>query len=323
MTAIAAAIRSRDKVTLARDYGIIVAFATLFIILSITTPAFLTTQNLLNVLNQNAFIGIAACGVTLVIIAGGFDLSNGAIYALTGAVAAWVTVNHDPLLGFAIGLMIGPLLGVLNGLLVTQIGIHSFLATLATGLAISGGAVAVTGGFLIDASGSETFVWIGRGELIPGLPNPVLLFAIVAGGLGLLLAKTRFGRYVYAVGGNIEAARLSGIRTSRTIVATFVISGMTASIAGLIQVSKSGTGQALPGGAESLPLDAIAAVVIGGTSIKGGQGAVWRTVLGVMLLALITNAFNILNVEPQYRAMFTGAIIVAAVALNSLTARRT
>lgn len=314
--------RNRDVTALMRDYGIVVAFVVLFVVLSITTPNFLTSQNLLNVLNQNAFVGIAACGATLVIIAGGFDLSNGSIYALSGAVAAWVTVHHDPLLGLLAGALVGPGLGVLNGLLITGIGIHSFLATLASALAISGLAVAVTGGFLIDASTSNTFLWIGREELIPGWPNPVVLFAIVAIVLGYTLARTRFGRYVYAVGGNIEAARLSGIRTARIIVATFVISGLTASIAGLVQVSKSGTGQALPGGATSLPLDTIAAVVIGGTSIKGGEGAIWRTVLGVLLLALINNAFNILSLEPQYRDIFTGAIIVGAVALNSLATRR-
>ncbi|MGH2945021.1 MAG: ABC transporter permease [Solirubrobacteraceae bacterium] len=290
--------------------------------LSATTPNFLTVENLLNVLDQNAFVGIAACGATLVIIGGGFDLSVGAIYALAGAVAAWVTVEADPLLGLLAGATIGPVLGVLNGALVAGVGIHSFLATLATALAFSGLAVAVTDGFLIDASDSTTFVWLGREELVPEIPNPVLLFALVAASLGLLLSRTRLGRYIYAVGGNIEAARLSGVRVGLVTASTFLISGFAAAVAGLVEVSKSGTGQASPGGTTTLPLDAIAAVVIGGTSIKGGQGAVWRTVLGVLLLALITNAFNILNVEPQYRDIFSAAIIIAAVAVNSVAARR-
>jgi len=312
----------RDIPALARDYGIIVAFVALFVILAITTPNFLTSQNLQNVLDQNAYMGIAACGATLVIIAGGFDLSVGAIFALAGAVAAWVAINVDPVVGLLAGAAVGPVLGVLNGLLVSGVGIHSFLATLASSLAFSGLAVAVTGGFLIDVSSDESFVWLGRGELIPGVRNSILMFALVAVALGLLLSRTLYGRYVYAVGGNVEAARLSGVRTGLITAMTFVICGLTASLAGVLEAAKAGSGQALPGGAAGLALGTIAAVVIGGTSIKGGQGAVWRTVLGVLLLALINNAFNILNLQPQWRDILTAAIIVSAVAVNTIAARR-
>jgi ribose transport system permease protein len=313
---------TRTVASLARDYGIVVGFALMFVVLSVTTPNFLTFDNLTNVLNQNAFVGIAACGATLVIISGGFDLSVGATFALAGSVAAYVTIHVDPVIGLLAGALVGVLLGLANGMLITGVGIHSFLATLATGLAFSGLAVAVTGGFLLDASSSDAYVWLGRGELIPSIPNPVLIFVLTAVVLGFVLRRTRFGRYVYAVGGNLEAARLSGVRTSLVVASTFVICGFTASIAGVIEASKAGGGQAVPGGSASLALDTIAAVVIGGTSIKGGQGAIWRTVLGVLLLALITNAFNILNVEPQYRDIFTAAIIVLAVALNTIAARR-
>lgn len=312
----------KDRVALLRDYGIVGAFVLLFLVLAVTTPNFLTTQNLTNVLNQNAFVGIAACGATLVIISGGFDLSVGAIYALSGAVAAWVCLKVGPVAGLLAGGVLGPLLGLLNAALITGLGLHSFLATLASSLAFSGFAVAVTGGFLLDVSADSTFVYLGRGELIPGVPNPIILFALVAVGLGLLLAKTKFGRYVYAVGGNASAARLSGIRVNRVIFTTFALSGLTAALAGLVMVSNSGSGQAAPGGTGTLALDAIAAVVIGGTSIKGGEGAVWRTVLGVMLLALITNAFNILNLAPQYQDIFRALIIVVAVAANTVAGRR-
>lgn len=305
-----------------RDYGIVFAFVTLFVVLAVTTPNFFSGQNLLNVLNQNAFIGIAACGATIVIIGGGFDLSQGAVYALSGAVAAWMAINVDPVIGITAGVLAGAMLGAFNGFLVSVVGIHSFLATLAAGLMFGGLAISVTGGFLVDASDSSTFVWLGREELIPSIPNPVLLFLLVVVVFGFLLARTKYGRYVYAVGGNPEAARLSGIRVGWVAAGTFVLSGLTASLAGLVEVSRSGTGQADPGGADTLALNAIAAAVIGGTSIRGGQGAIWRTVLGVLLLALITNAFNILNIEPQYQAILTGAIIVVAVALNSIAARR-
>jgi ribose transport system permease protein len=312
----------RSTASILRDYGIVVAFIVLFVVLALTTPNFLSVDNLLNVLNQNAFIGIAACGATLVIIGGGFDLSQGAVYALSGAVAAWGVVHANPALGLAAGVLVGPVLGVLNGVLVSVLGIHSFLATLASGLMFAGLAIAVTGGFLIDASDSAAMTWLGREELIGGIPNPILLFALVVVAFGFVLSSTKLGRYVYAVGGNPEAARLSGVRVGAVTAATFVLSGLTASLAGLVEVSKSGTGQAAPGGTDTLALSAIAAVVIGGTSIKGGQGAIWRTVLGVLLLALITNAFNILNIEPQYQGILTGAIIVLAVAVNTLAARR-
>lgn len=312
----------RDIASLTRDYGIIVAFVGLFAVLAITTPNFMTFQNLENVVNQNAFMGIAACGATFVIIAGGFDLSVGAIYALAGAIAAYVTIHADPVLGLLAGAAVGPVLGAFNGLLVSGVGIHSFLATLGSSLAFGGLAVAVTSGFLIDASGESTFVWLGRGEPVLGLPNPVVIFVVVALALGFVLSRTRLGRYVYAVGGNIEAARLSGVRVGLITALTFVISGLTASIAGIIEASKAGSGQALPGGAGSLALSTIAAVVIGGTSIRGGQGAIWRTVLGVLLIALINNAFNILNLQPQWRDILTAAIIIGAVTINTIAARR-
>jgi ribose transport system permease protein len=312
----------RTRASLARDYGIVGAVVLLFVVLSATTPNFLTWENITNVLNQNAFVGIAACGATLVIIAGGFDLSVGAVYALSGAVAAWGAVHVGPGWGLLMGGAVGPLAGMLNASLITGLGLHSFLATLASSLAFSGLAVAVTGGFLIDATASSVFTYLGRGELIPDLPNPIIVFALVAVVLGLVLARTKFGRYVYAVGGNPQAARLSGVRVGRVLFGAFALSGLTASIAGLVVVSNSGTGQAVPGGATSLALDTIAAVVIGGTSIKGGQGAIWRTVIGVLLLALITNAFNILNVAAQYQDVLRALIIVAAVALNTMTRDR-
>lgn len=305
-----------------RDYGMVAAFVLLFVVLTITTPAFFSTDNFRNVLEQNAYIGIAACGATVVIIGGGFDLSQGAVYALSGALAAWVAVHVDPVLGLIAGAFAGILFGMFNGTLVSALGIHSFLATLASGFVFSGLAIWVTGGFLIDSSKSSSFVWLGRGELIPTLPNPILLFAIVAVAVGLLLAKTNYGRYVYAAGGNPEAARLSGVPVGLVIAGTFVISAFAASLSGLIAVSQSGTGQADPGGAGTLALTAIASVVIGGTSIQGGQGAVWRTVIGVLFLAMINNAFNLSSLSPDLQAIFTGLIIVIAVALNSLAASR-
>lgn len=308
------------RIGLARDYGIVVSFVVLFIVLSATTPNFLTKTNLLNILDQNAALGIIACGTTLVIIAGGFDLSVGAIFAASGVVAAWMAVHADPIAGLVLGFLLGGALGVFNGFLVSVVKVNSFLATLASALMMGGVALAVTGGFLIDASDSSVFTTLGR-DTVGTVAYPVIVFVVVALVLGFVLSRTRFGRYVFAIGGNQEAARLSGVRVGLIRASTFVIGGLAAGLAGIIESSRAGTGQADVGG--TLALDAIAAVVIGGTSILGGAGAMWRTVLGVLLLALIRNGFNILNIAPELQAIYTGAIIVVAVAMNSLAGRRT
>jgi ribose transport system permease protein len=311
-----------DRRRLVRDYGILVIFVALFIVLACTAPNFLSAQNLLNVLNSNAYIGIAACGITLVMIGGNFDLSIGYTYALAGIVAASLTVSFgNPIVGIVLAvLIVGIAVGLANAILINVIKIHSFLATLATSLVLSGIGLAITGGFqiTIPPESAEAFDWIGQGSLIAGIPNPVIVFVIVAVVLSFVLARTRFGRYIYAAGGNPEAARLSGIPVARVITATLIVGAVCAALAGVIGASLSGAGQANPGGSSSLPLDAIAAVVIGGTSIKGGEGALWRTVVGVLFIALINNAFNLIGVDSSYLPTTTGLLIIIAVSANSL-----
>jgi ribose transport system permease protein len=322
-------VRHTDKPDvrmLVRSYGIIAIFVLLFVILCFTAPNFLSKQNLLNVLNSNAYIGIAACGTTLVMIGGNFDLSIGYGYALAGIVAAWLTVHFGgPVIGILLAiLVIGVVVGLVNAFLVNVIKVHSFLATLATSLVLSGIGLAITNGFQIDIpeNKASTFNWLGQNSSVLGIPNPVTVFVIVAIVLGFVLARTRFGRYIYAAGGNPEAARLSGIRVGWVISATLVVGALCAALAGVIGASVSGAGQANPGGTESLPLSAIAAVVIGGTSIKGGEGALWRTVIGVMFVALINNAFNLIGVQSSYLPTATGLLIIIAVAANSFISER-
>lgn len=312
----------RRLATLARQYGIVVAVVLLFVVLASTSPNFLSVDNLRNILDQNAYLALAAFGATVVIIAGGFDLSTGAIFALSGVLAAWIALHVDPVLGLLAGLAVGALAGFINGALTTGLKVHSFLLTLAVGIVLSGIAVSVSGGFLIDASKSETFTWLGRGSVF-GIPPSIVLFVVTAIVLNFVLTRTTFGRQVFAVGGNPVAARLAGVPVTRVLVVTFVVSGILASMAGLLEVSRTGTGQADPGGASSLALDAIAAAIIGGTSIRGGQGAIWRTVFGVLLIALMNNGFNLLNVAPQWRDIATGLVIVVAVAVNANAPRRT
>ena len=298
-----------------RDYAIVVCFVALFIALAIASDVFLTSTNLLNVLEQNAPVGIIAIALTLVLVTGDFDLSAGAVYMITGVLAAsWVEpLGVWPALLAAIACATA--IGAVNGLLVAYAKIDSFVCTLATGLVIAGGNLAITKG-LIKTVPDPAFTDLGTGELL-GVKYAIWIFAAVAAGAGLILAWSKLGRWLYAVGGNAEAARLSGINLRGVRVAAFALSGLGAGIAGAIVASRTGQGQA--GDGLSITLFAFAAVVVGGTSVLGGRGAIWRTILGVLLLALIVNGFNLIGIEPIYQQMVQGVIILLAVGADSLS----
>lgn len=308
--------RERLEVALefSRRYGVLILLVGLFVTLSLSSPAFFTGRNLLNILNQNSPLAIVAMAGTLVIIAGGFDLSTGAMFGVASVSAAWIAVNVDPVLGLVAAPVIGLVLGSINGFIVTGLKVHSFLATLATSLVYRGLAVLITGGFLISVLDDDRFAVLGRGTIGPVHYATIIMLAVF-GTMTFLLTRTVPGRYVFAVGGNEEAAVLSGIRTNRTKNLTFALSGLASGLAGAIAVSRIASGQ--PQAGTGIELEAIAAVILGGTSIYGGIGAVWRSFAGVMLLALINNGFNILNASPFYKDLTTGLIIVLAVALSA------
>lgn len=308
----------RPAAELIRDYGVVLTVVALFAFLALSSDAFLTRDNLLNIVDQSAPMGIIAVAMTLVIIAGGFDLSAGAVFAIAGVIAALVANAAGAWLGFGAAVAAGAGLGLFNGLLITGLQINSFVATLASSLMIRGVAVVITGGTLVTV-GQDTFTTLGRAE-VAGIKYDILIFLAVVLAGTFVLDWTKLGRYIYAVGGNPEAARLSGVRVAHVQALTFVISGAAAGLAGAISASKVSTGQADAG--TLLELSAIAAVVIGGTSVMGGEGAVWRSVLGVLLLTLIGNGFNILEVEPFYQSIVQGAIIVIAVAVDAWSKRR-
>lgn len=301
-----------------QTYAVLILIVALMCTLSLLSDSFLTSRNILNILNQNAPLAIMASAMTLVIIAGGFDLSVGAIFAMGSVTSAWLAVNVHPYFGLLLAPFVGLLLGYTNGLAITFLKVHSFLATIATALIFKGIAVAVSDGRLISARIDE-FIWLGRGKLL-GVFNAIWLMVIFSLLLSFLLTRTTFGRRVMSVGGNEEAAILSGIRTDRIKIATFAIAGFAAGLASIITTSRVALGQASAG--EGMELQAIAAVILGGTSIYGGQGAVWRSLAGVFLLALVNNGFNILNVDPFFRDLTTGLIILAAVGIAAIGQRR-
>jgi ribose transport system permease protein len=311
----------RVQLALVRDYGIVVAFVALFITLSIASDAFLTKNNLINLAFQAAPIGIMACGGALVFIAGGFDLSVGAIASFAAVIAgkAFVGAGIPVWPSFILGALTGLGFGLGNGLLVTVARVNAFIATLASSIIVYGIAIAVTGGFLITI---DDLSWSTLGtEKAFDLNYPIYVWLAFALFCGFLLWRTTFGRYVYAAGGNAEAARLSGVRVGVVRAATFAISGLSGGIAGVIFASEVGTAQADAANSANT-FDAITAIVLGGVSILGGEGAIWRAVLGAFFLQMIGNGFNLLNVKPEYQNVFKGSILVLAVALDAWARRR-
>jgi ribose transport system permease protein len=293
-------------------YAIAIALVVMMIVLSMLSDAFLTTRNLLNILNHNAPLMIMAAAMTYVIIGGGFDLSVGAIFGVGAVTCASLALAVHPLAGVLAAPLVGALLGTVNGVIITTFKIHSFLATLATGMVFRGIAIMISGGTLV-AVRDPAFTWLGR-EQLGGINVAIFVMVAFALCLSVILSFSSLGRRIYAVGGNPEAATLSGIRVARIQIATFAFSGLAAGFAAAITVSRISMGQ--PSAGEGMELQAIAAVILGGTSIYGGEGAVWRSLGGVLLLALINNGFNILNADPFLKDLTTGVVILAAVAVS-------
>lgn len=296
-----------------QTYGLFVTFVVLFIVLAIWSPAFRNPQNLMNLLQQNAVNGIIACGMTLMMISGGFDLSVGANAALSGMVAAALFLKFDIPVGMIGGLLASCAVGLVNGLLIAKVGINPFVTTLGTQI--------ITRGLIFVSTNAKpiyglpmSYMTVGLGKIGP-FPVATTLFVLVAVITHIVLKHTPFGQYVLSVGGNEEAARLSGINVSKVKTSVFTIGGALAGLGGLILLGQTITGQ--PQAATGYELNAIAAVVVGGTSLSGGQGTITGTVVGVLLMGMIANALNLLNVSPYWQPAVTGLIILLAVGFDA------
>jgi ribose transport system permease protein len=312
----------RLKAEHVRDYGIVVFFVAIFVYFSFASPVFLTSGNLLNIIYLNATIAIPAFAVTLTIIAGNFSLSLGAIFTLAEVLGAWAAVHWGVWWFFPVSIISGAVMGFVDGVIVTKLRVNAFLATLATGLAYSGLALAASGGFnIIPTKGASTFTFLGQNS-VDGIQYPDFIVIFVAIVLQLVLAYTVFGRHLYGVGGNRDAARLSGLKVDRIVIVTFIIAGAACGIAGMIDASTTSQGSATNVLGTNLALLAIAGVALGGTSIFGGIGSVWRTVVGVFMLGMITNGFDLLGVAEYWQDVVRGVLIVGAVAIGSMIERR-
>ena len=304
-----------------RDFGIVFGLIAIMLFLAINTTTFMTARNFINLFDQAAIIGLLGAGATLCIISGVFDLSSTASLAVSAIVGVRITQEFGVVAGFFGALIAGLLLGSITGLIVVVTKVNSFIGTLAISIIYRGLAIVMTGGAIVaplpdQMLSFQVWTWPSIFNLTAG---SVLMIAVMLV-LGIILWRTTFGRRVYAVGGNQEAARLSGIRTGSMHVAVFAISGLCSGMAGMILASRAGSAQ--PSMAIGLELTAIAAVIIGGTSILGGQGAVWRTLVGVMILTVIGNGFNLLHWDTMYQQVVTGVLILVAVAVDGLFLRR-
>lgn len=306
----------RTMIALLRGQGILVAFFVLCIVLSISSEFFLTWGNLTNVLRQTAINGVLAVGLTFVILARGIDLSVGSIMALAGAVGASLAAVNSSLpvaLAVAAALGAGFACGAMNGFLIAQLKVPAFVATLGMLSAARGLVLIYTNGRPISNL-SPAFSSFGNGYLL-GVPMPIVILLFVFLIASFVLRYTVFGRHVYAVGGSEKAAKTSGIRSNYIIAATYAISGALAGLAGLILSAR--TSAALPQAGVGYELDAIAAVVIGGTSLSGGRGTLAGTLCGALIIGVINNGLDLLGVSSYYQQVVKGAIIVFAVLLDS------
>ncbi len=301
--------------TLIRNQGILVAFVVLCVVLSVSSEFFLTWGNLTNVIRQTAINGILAIGLTFVILGKGIDLSVGSIMALAGAVAASFAVVPDPSpISFAIlaALATGILGGAVNGVLIAYVRLPAFVVTLGMLSAARGLVYIYTNGRPISNL-SPTFLWFGNGS-ISGVPVPIVTLMLVFAVAAFVLRYTVFGRHVYAVGGSERAAKTSGIRSEVIILSTYAIAGLLSGLAGLILTAR--TTAALPQAGVAYELDAIAAVVIGGTSLNGGRGSLIGTLFGALIIGTINNGLDLLGVSSYYQQVVKGAIIVCAVMID-------
>jgi putative xylitol transport system permease protein len=297
------------------QYGIIIAFILLCVALTFLNKYFLTPENISNILLQTSINGILAMGMTLVILTGGIDLSVGSVLAFSSIVAAtFVTADnpHSPFVALLVGSLTGALLGLINGSIIAYLKIPPFVATLGMLSVARGLTYAYTGGMPVPNL-TESFLSLGEGSFL-GVPVPVLIFVLVFAILWVVLNHTTYGRSIYAVGGNVKSARTAGISTNPVTASVYVIAGLLAGLGGLILTAR--TSSALPQAGVSYELDAIAAVVIGGTSLSGGVGSIAGTLLGALIIGTINNGLDLLGVSSAYQQIVKGCIIVVAVLLD-------
>jgi ribose transport system permease protein len=302
----------------------------IIIAMSIAEPSFYGVINILNILRNASFLAVVACGQALVLIAGGFDLSVGAIIALTSVVGAkvmaWAAIAYpgQPGLGIAAGVLAGlgcgVIVGLINGLCVAKLKISGFVVTLGTMSATAGVALIITSGIPVYGMPPSFVQGFGRAQWL-SLPTAVYVALMIVAVMAFVQRRTVLGRYIYAIGGNPDAAIVSGVSIQLYQVLTYVLCGLLASVTGLLLTAQVGSGQASFGG-DRMMLQSIAAAVIGGVSLRGGIGRVEMVAVSALFLTILTNSLNLLRVDSRLQPVFLGVIMVSAVALDEISRRR-
>lgn len=298
-------------------YRSVIGLIIFSVIISLLNDRFLTISNILNILRQTSINSIIAAGMTFVILTGGIDLSIGSTLALTGAIGAYlISSGVHPAVAVIVALIAGLIIGMLNGVIISKGKVQPFIVTLATMTILRGATMVFTNGRPIstgyDAYG-ELFNKIGAGYIF-GIPNPVIIMVIIFILSYIILRNTTIGRYVFAVGGNEDATKLSGINVDKVKIFVYGINGMLAALAGIIITSRLSSAQ--PTAGSGYELDAIAAVVLGGTSLAGGFGSILGTVVGALIIGILNNSLNLMNVTSYYQLLLKGLVILLAVLLD-------
>ena len=303
-----------------RRYSVTIILLCICLAFALGSSDFFTTSNLLNVALQTSIIAIVAIGMTFTILTAGIDLSVGSVMALSGAIAAGLNVRQelDPFVAIGIALLIGMLIGAINGLMIIKGGIPPFVATLAM-LAIARGLTLVYTQGRPIAGLDERFIYLGTGQIM-GIPVPVFIMVVVAIIAHIVTRYTPFGLHVYATGGNEEPTRLAGVSPDRIKLAVYIISGFTAALGGVLLAARLWSAQ--PNAAVGWELDAIAAPVIGGTSLFGGVGTIGGTVVGAFIIGVLSNGLNLMGVPSYYQQVIKGVVFILAVSLDIFTKRR-
>ncbi|NNU92791.1 ribose ABC transporter permease [Geobacillus sp. NFOSA3] len=305
---------SSNWMNLIEKYRVLLIFIVLCLIAGTLSDVFFTMNNVMNVLRQVSIVAIIASGMTLVILIAGIDLSVGAVMAFSGAILAGILTAGLPLpVAVLAALGIGLLFGVFNGFVVANFGVPSFIATLATMVIARGMTLVYTNGYPLVIS-HETYRFIGNGNFL-GIPIPIIIMFFIFGFMYWMLKCTSFGRYIYAIGGNEETAILAGINVKRIKIAVFGIAGLLSALSAIIYTSRLMSAQ--PNAGTGIELDAIAAVIIGGTSLAGGRGGVAGTLIGALIMSVLDNVLNLMNVSPFYQSIAKGLVILIAVLVDS------
>ncbi len=320
---ISASIKNINYSAYLKKYGIVLILLGIGLVMSFVSPVFLTFQNLTNIVRQVSIIGVIAIGVTFIIITTGIDLSSGSVLALVGVIVASlsqsvvmtdqpVSMTLNPYFAISVGLVVGALTGFINGFLTAYGRLPAFIATLGMMTIARGGALLYTNGRPV-ARLNPTFFELGTGSFM-GIPIPIWVYIVIAVVSFILLSKTTFGRHVFAIGGNLNAAKLCGINVKKSLVIVYTYAGFLSAVAGVLLVTRTAAGN--PAYGLGYELDAIASTVIGGTSLSGGIGSIPLCVVGTLIIGVVNNSMDLMGVNAYFQQIVKGLIILVAVLID-------